>query len=218
MSLISILDFLVLTTMWWVMLALLVVIIYAVSSEHAKLNQYPLGAEIFLTLITAGLIYRYPVLQPYARNWVWWVAGLGAYLGAGFLICSYKWLAAVLDFRKRCDSLTDMVLQAKTMCARRDHNQVVREGTGETEYVSQRLKDLLGSDHGYGKVKIDVTPAGVYRAYLDWNAYPLAIWWVYWPFFLFSCIFDPIQRAVRRFIDWMKRYFHAIALRFSVSA
>ena len=103
----------------------------------------------------------------------------------------------------------------------------------ETVRRNTTLETVLNGDYGdliagavvkpvYGRVNVSTSEqlsmcTGI-SVYPDWKCHPVAAWWVYWPFFAFSIIFDPITRTCRWLFKLVKNYYEMLAKSFSVSS
>jgi hypothetical protein len=54
------------------------------------------------------------------------------------------------------------------------------------------------------------------KVYLNWKAFPHALWWTYWPLFVFSVILDPLTRFIDWAIGFLKTFYQSLAKKFSV--
>ena len=222
----SVIDFLVLTWLFWPLLVLIPIVCYFMVLDAVRHEHYPLMPELLLAAVIAAVVYHFPVLHLYAFSWQVWALAVPVYIVAGFGIAFYKWMAVIHDFRASGPAAIIASTRADVWQEAVKANRVKWTGPELVKEVSSRLDRYWDR-----KAVIEVPPsrcpdqltqaefsAVALRVYPNWKKHPIATWWVYWPFFALSVVFDPIERFIRQLTAWLKGVFNGVARKFSVSA
>ena len=53
--------------------------------------------------------------------------------------------------------------------------------------------------------------------YLNWQKFPIANWWTFWPFFALSSVFDFIEDIIEWLVDQFKAMYQQLSLGYKVS-
>lgn len=198
--LLTILAFLTLWWVFWPIVTILTLITYFTVNQKDE-DDFEAGALALLAVTIAGLTHYFDAWLIFA--WPTVLYTVGGYVAIGAVIMGYKWLTLLSDFRPK----------AREWLKEREH-------LNETpEDKRKGLSNALYGYHDNNKVKVlrDLSPEVPPIYFLNWRAFPLANWVVFWPFFSLSVILDPILRVTRRVIKWCGEIFEAIAKKFAVS-
>ena len=190
----------------WLVFSWAVFPIYAITaiwfsflvSGADKENEASVMSKFLVLVAALVTVSRYGHFSD-LLNWrfdLFWVA---VYLGVGFLVCMYKWFSLLHDFRH---AAINVLAEHPGM-------------TAHADTVKRRIHSRMGfySDR-FADDRILVDTSG--RYYIDWTGFPICTWWLDWPYFLLSTIFDPIQRAIRSAVQRLRSFFHWTATLFSV--
>lgn len=198
--LLAILAFLTLWWVFWPIVTILTLITYFTVNKKDE-DDFESGALALLAVTIAGLTHYFGAWFLFA--WPTVLYTVGGYVAIGAVIMGYKWLTLLSDFRPKA-----------------------REWLQERERLDETLDDkrkglsraLYNSYTHSNRVIVFQAATHVKPIYyLNWRAFPLANWVVFWPFFSLSVILDPILRVTRRVIKWCGEIFEAIAKKFAVS-
>lgn len=188
---IYVLDFVLLSWVYWLILALLLFIPHLVL-EYGK-QDFQTGA-LLLPLAALGVSwYRYPALFPHTVGAAAVLAG--AYLLAGAIYTVARYLHTLRRFRNDVDALIGHA-----------------PGLAVIDKVTHLEANLCGWGSDW-KAQYEIVD-GVAR--LKWNMLPLANWWVYWPWFLCASVFDFVTNLGTRLVAAFKGLWQGLANRFAV--
>lgn len=190
---IYLLDLALLSWVFWPLEFLLFLLLYATvkptSRDDAEDFRGP--GIVILVLILAAVWYR--------CGWPTWThlfEGIGLYIVAGFFLSLYKYWWVLHDFK-------------------RDAPAVLLHFTPTIHSPDACIKLCSNLSLPMGSVNYDVS-RGIYI--INWKEFPIAIWWIYWPCFVLSVVFDPLERVIRELMRWMRRFYAKLAEEFSVKA
>ena len=200
---ITVLDFLLLSWAFWLIAPGLTVIAYIIVSELADEKEWGFAPLFFLALAGGALWYRYPEVRLTWSGAAWAAAG---YVAAGFILSLWKWLTVLLDFKK---------LPVAVMIACQKADARIQNPSYHAQAVLNEAARKLAHDCTLKGCKV-VENAGTITIYPDWRRHPIATWFTYWPFFLFSVVLDPVKRGIARLVQELKELYESIAKRFKV--
>lgn len=205
--LISVLDFLFLSWFFYPVIVILPIICYAIVFKTSEENEFPVEPSFLLIPVIGALLWRFPSLRGLFADWHVYLYVVGGYVLAGFLLSLYKWIMVLVDFRKP---------NVKIMigCCRSDIE--TRYSHNHNAAKDQQVAEQLRRDYQFKNCLVTVNPDRSITIYPDRHKYPIATWWVYWPFFLLSVVFDPLKRVIEKLTEWTKTFYESIARRFSV--
>lgn len=187
----SLLSFLFLGWFFWPLSIGLLLGAYAVVKDA---DEFPTGSLFLLGSVLGFCLYRYPELRDVLFSIKGAAYSVGGYILAGGVVSLWKWVTVLLDFRRDAPEHLKKVN--------------VNQPPGD------RAKCLSRFIYGSGR---DLVKESAGSFYPDYRRFPIATWWTYWPLFLFQVILDPITRAIRRFVNFFRDIYEAVAKRFSVS-
>lgn len=189
---ITILDYLLLGWLFWPVAIVPLLIAYALV--NADDSDCAVGALILSAVALGACLYRYPEFRAFAFTWSGAAWLVGGYVVAGGILSLWKWVNVLMDFKRKAP-------EALKKVKRPDAPSEIAENLGRSIF-------------GYGKSHYVVSGDGlngdsVY--YPNYKVFPIATWWVYWPFFTLSVVFDPINRLIRRVYDLLKGVYERMA-------
>lgn len=190
-----ILDILMVWWVYWPMSILLLSCGYALGHQE---DEFHPEALIFLGALLAGILYRFDNLRHFLLSWDGALLGAGGYLMIGAAISLCKWMQKLDGFKTFAK---DWLPKNKP------------DPRNFTPPQKERLERAWTDTYATGRV---TEQDGVF--FLNWRKFPLATWWIYWPFFSFSVILDPIRDLVNTIIAWFGNRLEQLAKIFSVKA
>jgi hypothetical protein len=201
---ITLLDLLFLTWFFWLSVPVaslgMLIAVFTVNDN----DDPPFYPPILLAFVALGIAWHCPWLKDGIFNWHYWVIGFAAYYVIGFVVCMYKWLGVLTDFRGGQFTTIEPIIVRVIKDVKEDQRVSVpsRDTVTQDRLESSFPKCIVA----VGDDEVSIRP--------NWNSYPVSNWWNYWPAYAFSIIVDPIRRlikaslkALRHFFDWMARRF-----------
>jgi hypothetical protein len=203
-----VLDLLFLSWLFWPILFGVPILCWIFITSAVKDEEFTIGAALLMLLVLFANFWRYsyPSLAV-LTTWHFWVTGLTVYLGAGFVISTYKWFMVIMNLRKD--------LQNKVLISTHKNDIQHHHPDWDGEEIARAVVRVIEDKSYYSKLKVEADGLQV-LVFPNWKKYPIGTWWVYWPFFLLEVVFDPIQRVVEKVVDFLKDYYHYIAKYFAV--
>jgi hypothetical protein len=210
----TVLSILFLTWAFWVAVPLLTLASYicVVNNIKDEDDSVPWIAFLFLSFAIWGLGYRFQNWVD-VSNWRWWASMLGSYFGVGFGVSMYKWLSILRGFDRKAASVAIVLTRDKVKALYDDpRDQSWRiAGKRQDQYLQDELKQMAD----FKRCVVNVALNGATAVYPDWRKYPIATWWVYWPFFMFDVLLDPLHRLVKMALKFMRHFYDSIGKLFA---
>jgi hypothetical protein len=182
---------------FWPIVVLLPIIAYMAVQTAAKEDSGSFAAIFLMSVVVGLLTYKYQWIRDLFTSWTSIAYVIGGYVLAGFLVSLYKWFMVLFDFKKLKEEVRAEITKLKN------------SGT-----LGDELNRVL-SNH-YAKCYVDVDDNNVVTIYPNWKEHPIGVWWVYWPFFILSVVFDPLKRIIENLYERLKDFYNFIAKQFSV--
>lgn len=194
----DILDLLLIGYVFWPVLFVFALLIYA-SIERGKSI---LCGNFFGVLFIAAVWAHYRTIPPFINI----VEFAGIYILVGFLVSLYKYFIILYDFRKNAPAAITKI---------KKHYSPPTYRLNDKEMITRVESDLSTElDLPYNSVEYDETTNSYHIKYN--NCGPIALWWIYWPCYLLSTIFDPIERFIKYIYEKIKGFYNNMAKWFGV--
>ncbi len=190
----TIVDFIFLGWFFWPLFAAFSIGSY-LCIRGDKDETFSGGALFLIACALAASAVRWPEFRALIFSIKGAALILGIYTAIGGALALWKWLAVLMDFRK---AAPEILTQAR---ANKVDSDELRKHLAETIY---------GYYHGRDKVK----ESNDGSFYPNSKAFPIATWWVYWPFFFFNVILDPVARFIRYVADLFSNLYENLAKKF----
>jgi hypothetical protein len=196
-------DWLLIDWVFWpVEVIFFAVLYYALpknrKSEYEAADQFS-GAGLFWTVAILGFLWWKWRELP---TWQHALEGLLAYAAIGFFISLYRYWVVLVEFK---DEAPDLL--AKNAHRGFDTNDGSKDKENTTKW--------LCVEFGYYRESVKWNAAD--KAYvINWRAFPVGIWWTYWPCFLFSSIFEFAEKIQKALMNLMRHFYENLAHRFRV--
>jgi len=212
----DILNIALMTWFFWVVFAAfliwpLVLIVSVVCDDEAKFVLSPLvlfGVLIFVST------YHWPSLRPHVLDWHFWLRYTIGYVVVGFLVTTGKWYLTLKKFSR--SNPAERITLARAQAQQKEE---ARESGGGRRMDARSIEDFTQSalEQAFPRCKVNYGTGKANNIYPNWRKYPIAGWWMYWPFYLLQMPFEFLQELITTLVGKLKRYFEGIALRFAVN-
>ena len=211
------------TWLFWLVILFSFFITAKAVTESAEEDSFGCAHVLFFTIFVTFIIYRFDGLRAFLA-WPNWIYVLGGYLVAGFGIAIYKWFQRVSAFRKFAqtaaleieEELREQESLQRLAPGARIPNSHSSVDPKDKETPRTLLKKQLDNHYNFHNIGTDTTNPEEPKYYLMSSKSRVALWWTFWPFFLFSVVLDPLTRIIRSASALLSSIFTRISKRFSV--
>jgi len=206
----TILDFLLMTWIFWPIILTLPFIAYYNVVSAVKDNDSEVFAGFLIAAIGGALAYKFPALRGYFDGWHACFVVLGGNVAGGFLLSLYKWFSVLWDFRKAD-------VKGRIEACRSAYDTDVEKNSSRG-YSTPSVKDRIEGLIIFKKCNVEENEDKTFTVFPNWKQYPIGTWWVYWPFFLLELPLDFVKRIMENLFNWLRHFYNGIAKSFAVKA
>lgn len=194
---IAILELLLLWYVFWPLAAIFSITSYCTvaNNEYGEWKVFPI---FLLAAVVIGLGFYYPSFGAYLFTLKGAITATVSYVIVGGIVSMWKWLVVLMNFKEK----------AKTYDLK---------SPGNVDYhCIELIKHVFPSFRQYDITHKNAVLYDGHKYYLNSKVFPISYWWTYWPLFLFSVVFDPIARIIRRLTKWLSDVYETVSKMFSV--
>ncbi len=186
----AILNFAVLSWFFWIMIGAFAGISYwyiRPKNGQKYLAEFKFGPIFFIAMMVAASAYRWPEVREWVMPWKCLIT-LGAYTVVGVLTMLIKWRTVTSNYyHGAADAFSKFGNESPTNQAR---------------FVASHM-DLPENAIEYN--------AKIPEFLLNWKVFPFGTWLVYWPYYIFSIVLEPIMNIANSIVTSMKGVFIQMA-------